>query len=51
MKSIIGEADWVLIDDTTLNVSIHEDNYGALILSETLPPQSTPSKQSFFLQK
>eukprot|EP00804_Cyclotella_cryptica_P020101 CCRYP_014896-RA/>CCRYP_014896-RA protein AED:0.46 eAED:0.46 QI:0/-1/0/1/-1/0/1/0/80 len=25
-----------------MNVSIHEDNAGALVLAETLPPQFTP---------
>ena len=30
------------IGKTTMNVSIHEDNSGALVLSKTLPPQFTP---------
>ena len=28
--------------ETSMNVSIHEDNAGALVLAETLPPQFTP---------
>jgi len=30
------------IGKTTMNVSIHEDNSGALVLCKTLPPQFTP---------
>jgi hypothetical protein len=30
------------IGSTTMNVSIHEDNSGALLLAKTLPPQFTP---------
>ena len=28
--------------ETSMNVSIHEDNAGALVLAKTLPPQFTP---------
>lgn len=33
--------------DTTMNVSIHEDNAGALILAEMLPPQFTPRSKHY----
>ena len=32
---------------TTMNVSIHKDNYGTLILEETLPPQFTPRSNHY----
>ena len=33
------------IGKTTMNVSIHEDNSGALVLAKTLPPQFTPQSK------
>ena len=33
--------------ETTMNVSIHEDNAGALVLAETLPPQFTPRSKHY----
>ena len=36
--------------ETTMNVSIHEDNAGALILAETLPPQFTPRSKFYALK-
>ncbi len=30
------------IGETTMQVSVHEDNTGALALAKTLPPQFTP---------
>ena len=38
----LGKAVGLPIGDTTMNVSIHEDNAGALILAKILPPQFTP---------
>ena len=34
----LGQAIGLPIGDTTINVSIHEDKSGALILAQTLPP-------------
>ena len=34
----LGKAVRLPIGDTTMNVSIHEDNAGALILAKTFPP-------------
>ncbi len=33
--------------DVNMRVSVHEDNSGALVLAETLPPQSTPHSKYF----
>ena len=33
--------------ETSMNVSIHEDNAGALVLAETLPPQFTPRSKYY----
>ena len=41
-KSIVQSVG-LPIGDTTMNVSIHEDNAGAFILAKTLPPQFTQS--------
>ena len=30
------------IGETTMKLSVHEDNHGALVLAKTLPPQFTP---------
>ncbi len=30
-----------------MNVSVHEDNLGALVLAETLPPQFTPRSKYY----
>ena len=35
---------------TSLHVSIHEDNAGALILAETLPPQYTPRSKHYHIK-
>ena len=38
----LGQAVGLPIGDTTMNISIHEDNAGALILAEVFPPKFTP---------
>ena len=35
------------IGDTTINVSIHGDNAGVLILAQNLPPQFTPQSKYY----
>ena len=35
------------IGDTTMNLSVHEDNSGALVLANTLPPQFTPRSKYY----
>ena len=42
MVAVLGEAVGLPKDLTTMLISVHEDNSGALILAETLPPQYTP---------
>ncbi len=42
MVCSLAEATDIPIGNTTMNVSIHEDNSGALMLAKTLPPQFTP---------
>ncbi len=36
-----------LIGKTTMNVFMHEDNPGALVLAKTLPPQFTPRRKYY----
>ena len=33
--------------DVNMNVSVHEDNSGALVLAEMLPPQFTPRSKYY----
>ena len=47
IKKSPGQTVGLPIGDTTMNVSIHEDNAGALILSKTLPPQFTPRSKYY----
>ena len=43
MVGEIGRVSGLPTEDITkMHVSVHEDNSGALILAETLPPQFTP---------
>ncbi len=39
--SIMGKAIGLPVGNTTIQVSIHVDNTGALVLAKTLPPQFT----------
>ena len=41
-ENLLNKSFRILIGDTKINVSIHEDNYVVLIMEETLPPQFTP---------
>ena len=43
----LGKAVGLPIGDTKMNVSIHENNAGALILAKTLPPQFTPRSKYY----
>ncbi len=42
LLSALGPAVGMPVRETTMKVSIHKDNAGALILAQTLPPQYTP---------
>ena len=48
--SSIGPQLGLEVGDTSMNVSIHEDNSGALILAETLPPQYTPRSKHYAIK-
>ncbi|EJK57482.1 hypothetical protein THAOC_22468 [Thalassiosira oceanica] len=38
------------LDSTTMKVSIHEDNAGALVLGKTLPPGFTPRSKHYAIK-
>ena len=50
MVSLLGPAVGLEVGETSMNVSIHEDNAGALILAETLPPQYTPRSKHYAIK-
>ena len=43
----LSQAVGLPIGDTTINVSIHKDNAGELILAKTLTPQFTPCSKYY----
>lgn len=45
--SIMGKAIGLPVGNTTIQVSIHEDNAGALVLAETSPPQFTSRSKHY----
>ncbi len=47
MTNSLGEAIDFPIGDTTMNVSIHKDNAGALVLARTLPLQFMPCSKFY----
>ena len=47
MTKTLCEAVNLPIGEATVNVSVHEDNAGALILAQTLPPQFTPRSKHY----
>jgi len=47
MTQALGKAVGLPIGETTIKVSIHEDNAGALVLAQTLPPQFTPRSKYY----
>jgi len=50
MVSSVTKSFELPIGRTTMNVSIHEDNSGALVLAETLPPQFTPQSKYYAIK-
>ena len=50
MVTLLGTRVGLLLKETTMNVSIHEDNAGALVLAETLPPQFTPRSKHYAIK-
>lgn len=50
MVDALGPAVGIPVGSTTMRVSIHEDNAGALVLAETLPPQFTPRSKHYAIK-
>ncbi len=50
MICLMAEATNLPIGDMTMNVSIHEDNSGALVLAKTLSPQLTPQSKYYTIK-
>jgi hypothetical protein len=50
MVCLLAEATNLPIGNTTMNVSIHEDNSGTLVLAKTLPPQFTPQSKDYTIK-
>ena len=44
---LLGHSVGLSIGDATINVSMHEDNPGALVLAETLSPQFIPRSKHY----
>ena len=47
MTKYIGKIVGLLKVESRMNVSIHEDNYRALILEKTFSPQFTPQSRLY----
>jgi hypothetical protein len=43
----LADAVGIPAGDVNMRVSVHEDNLGALVLAETLPPQFTPRNKYY----
>jgi len=50
MVSSVTKSVQLPIGKATMNVSIHEDNSGALVLAKTLPPQFTPQSKYYAIK-
>ena len=50
MVAELGPVLGISAGDTMMKVSIHEDNAGALILAQTLPPQLTPQSKHYAIK-
>ncbi len=47
MVKLLAIAVGIPAGDVNMRVSVHEDNLGALVLAETLPPQFTPRSKYY----
>jgi hypothetical protein len=47
MVQLLAVAVVIPAGDVNMRVSVHEDNLGALVLAETLPPQFTPCSKYY----
>ncbi len=50
MVSSVTKSVKLPIGKTTMNVSINEDNSGALVLAKTMPPQFTPLSKYYAIK-
>jgi hypothetical protein len=50
MVEFLGPAVGLPVDCTSMRVCIHEDNTGALILANTLPPQYRPRSKHYHIK-
>jgi hypothetical protein len=50
MVEFLGPAVGLPVDFTSMHVYIHEENAGALILADTLPPQNTPRSKHYHIK-
>jgi hypothetical protein len=50
MVHLLAEATNLPIGNITMNVSIHKDNSGALVLAKTLPPQFTSQNKYYAIK-
>eukprot|EP00804_Cyclotella_cryptica_P006606 CCRYP_008570-RB/>CCRYP_008570-RB protein AED:0.24 eAED:0.23 QI:0/-1/0/1/-1/0/1/0/67 len=50
MVSLLGTKVGLPVSRATMNVLIHEDNAGALVLTKTLPPQFTPKSKHYAIK-
>jgi hypothetical protein len=47
LVAFLGQTVGLPVKEAVINVSIHEDNAGALILAQTLPPEFTPRSKYY----
>jgi hypothetical protein len=50
MVELLGPVVGLPVDCTLMHVCIHEDNVGALISADTLPPQYTPWSKHYHIK-
>jgi hypothetical protein len=50
MVEFLGPAVRLPVDCTSMHVCIHEDNVGAFILADILPPQYTPGSKHYHIE-
>ena len=47
MSDTLGRSFGLTLGDATINVLMHDENVGALMLIEMLPPQFTPHSKHY----
>ena len=46
----VGKVVGLVTDDLSSHVLVHEDNAGALVLAETIPPEFTPRSKYYAIK-